>query len=80
MPGAYMKPSTGDYQFDIYRLMKHLTRGEWDGFHPITNILVSCFTNKPCVHNQSPSAVVTLYFAQAYSVEGVETPYFPSQD
>ena len=51
MPGAYMKPSIGDYQFDIYRLMKHLTGGEWDGFHPITNILVSYFTSKPCVHN-----------------------------
>lgn len=31
----------GDYQFDIYRMMKELTGGIWEKFHPITNILVS---------------------------------------
>lgn len=32
---------TGDYQFDVYRMMKHLTKGLWEGFHPTTNILVN---------------------------------------
>ena len=31
----------GDYQFDVYRMMRELTRGIWEEYHPITNILVS---------------------------------------
>ena len=30
----------GDYQFDIYRMMKEATRGDWADFHPITNLMV----------------------------------------
>lgn len=33
----------GDYQFDVYRMMRELIRGAWEEFHPITNILVGCF-------------------------------------
>ncbi|KJA29834.1 hypothetical protein HYPSUDRAFT_60680 [Hypholoma sublateritium FD-334 SS-4] len=29
----------GDYQFDVYRMMKYLTKGLWEEFHPTTNIL-----------------------------------------
>ncbi|PPQ77672.1 hypothetical protein CVT25_011107 [Psilocybe cyanescens] len=29
----------GDYQFDVYRMMKELTGGLWDGYHPVTNVL-----------------------------------------
>ncbi|EPX74667.1 haspin protein kinase [Schizosaccharomyces octosporus yFS286] len=29
----------GDYQFDIYRLMSKVTKGQWDGYFPKTNIL-----------------------------------------
>ncbi|KAF8969432.1 hypothetical protein BDZ97DRAFT_243732 [Flammula alnicola] len=29
----------GDYQFDVYRIMKDLTGGAWEEFHPITNWL-----------------------------------------
>ena len=31
----------GDYQFDVYRMMRELTRGVWEDYQPITNILVS---------------------------------------
>ncbi|KAF9534691.1 hypothetical protein CPB83DRAFT_842772 [Crepidotus variabilis] len=29
----------GDYQFDVYRMMKILTQESWEDFHPITNVL-----------------------------------------
>ncbi|PPQ64615.1 hypothetical protein CVT24_008352 [Panaeolus cyanescens] len=29
----------GDYQFDIYRMMRDMTNSDWQGFHPITNVL-----------------------------------------
>lgn len=31
--------TTGDYQFDIYRLMRKHTKNYWAGFEPYTNIL-----------------------------------------
>lgn len=31
--------ATGDYQFDIYRLMKTQTDNQWEIFEPYTNIL-----------------------------------------
>ncbi|KXN86127.1 hypothetical protein AN958_10494 [Leucoagaricus sp. SymC.cos] len=29
----------GDYQFDVYRLMKDHTGGNWEGYHPLTNVM-----------------------------------------
>ena len=38
-----MTSSEGDYQFDIYRIMKEHTHGAWEGFEPLTNVMVSFF-------------------------------------
>ncbi|KAJ3326502.1 Serine/threonine-protein kinase haspin [Blyttiomyces sp. JEL0837] len=29
----------GDYQFEIYRMMKNETKGDWEGFYPKTNVM-----------------------------------------
>lgn len=34
---------TGDYQFDVYRLMREHTSGNWEAFHPFTNVMVSTY-------------------------------------
>lgn len=31
--------AAGDYQYDIYRLMKSRTKGQWETFEPFTNVL-----------------------------------------
>lgn len=31
--------ATGDYQYDIYRLMKNCTYNQWEVFEPYTNVL-----------------------------------------
>jgi len=31
--------SEGDYQFDIYRMMRSHTNNEWEKFHPKTNVM-----------------------------------------
>ncbi len=31
----------GDYQFDVYRMMRTHNRGEWHDFRPLTNVMVS---------------------------------------
>lgn len=31
----------GDYQYDIYRMMRHHNKGEWPSFKPLSNIMVS---------------------------------------
>ena len=41
----------GDYQFDVYRLMKGATGGAWSRFHPITNVLVR-FSDSVVVSSQ----------------------------
>jgi serine/threonine-protein kinase haspin len=32
--------TVGDYQYDVYRMMRDLTREEWEGYHPMTNVMV----------------------------------------
>jgi hypothetical protein len=32
---------SGDIQFDVYRMMRTATKGDWEGFHPVTNLMVS---------------------------------------
>jgi serine/threonine-protein kinase haspin len=39
-PGTDSTKSVGDYQFDVYRMMKDVTGGAWEAFHPITNVMV----------------------------------------
>ncbi|KAJ3544689.1 hypothetical protein NMY22_g2690 [Coprinellus aureogranulatus] len=29
----------GDYQFDVYRMMRELIGGEWEDYHPMTNVM-----------------------------------------
>ena len=31
----------GDYQFDVYRMMRTHNAGAWDAFRPLTNVMVS---------------------------------------
>ena len=31
----------GDYQYDIYRLMRRHNKGEWQSFRPLTNVMVN---------------------------------------
>ncbi|EEB96408.1 hypothetical protein MPER_04466, partial [Moniliophthora perniciosa FA553] len=31
----------GDYQFDIYRMMRKQHRSQWESFNPLTNVMVS---------------------------------------
>lgn len=39
--------SVGDYQFDVYRMMKDVTGGTWEAFHPITNVMVGHLFHPP---------------------------------
>jgi len=31
----------GDYQFDVYRIMREHTQDAWEEFKPLTNVMVS---------------------------------------
>lgn len=31
----------GDYQYDIYRMMRKHNKDEWESFRPLTNVMVS---------------------------------------
>ncbi len=39
-----LSPYLGDYQFDVYRMMKEFSKSKWDGFYPFTNVLVGTFS------------------------------------
>jgi serine/threonine-protein kinase haspin len=34
----------GDYQFDVYRMMRNHTLGAWQDFKPLTNVMV-CYAS-----------------------------------
>jgi hypothetical protein len=37
---AEMMRDTGDYQFDIYRIMREHVGSDWEKFNPFTNVMV----------------------------------------
>jgi len=34
-------------QWDVYRQMRDIIKGEWEDYHPITNVMV-CFISTTC--------------------------------
>lgn len=43
--GSGFVPLTGDHQFDVYRSMRDHVEASaegWEGFHPLTNVMVRC--------------------------------------
>jgi len=40
---------TGDYQFDVYRLMRKYNGDDWETFKPLTNVMVS-FVLETLIH------------------------------
>lgn len=59
---------SGDYQFDIYRLMREHNQNDWKSFRPYTNVLwlhyLSCKLlgkrRYPCMSQQQRSALAEL--------------------
>jgi hypothetical protein len=39
-------PTIGDVQFDVYRQMRQEIKGDWSGYYPYTNVLVSWIAQK----------------------------------
>jgi serine/threonine-protein kinase haspin len=37
----FVKVELGDYQYDVYRMMRAHNEGEWGTYHPLTNVMVS---------------------------------------
>ena len=33
----------GDYQYDVYRMMRESNSDDWESYHPLTNVMVSAF-------------------------------------
>ncbi|KAF8812229.1 hypothetical protein BYT27DRAFT_7335527 [Phlegmacium glaucopus] len=49
----------GDYQFDVYRIMRELTRDTWEEFHPITNVLWLHYLLRKLLHAKGLKPPVT---------------------
>ena len=73
--GSYLSPFVfsehslhrpGDYQFDVYRMMKTCNGNEWDSYNPLTNVLV-CTTFR--TQNR---------FTQSYTVVALHRPETPA--
>lgn len=41
MEGDELFEGEGDYQFEVYRMMRTVTQRDWQDHHPVTNLLVS---------------------------------------
>jgi Haspin like kinase domain len=71
-PVALFHLHLGDYQFDIYRLMRKHNGGRWADFRPLSNVMVCPLlsyvtTNTQCESNQL--IVVTLPTHQIAQVQ-----------
>jgi hypothetical protein len=63
----------GDYQFDVYRMMKEYNEGKWQPFNPFTNVMVSQL--HVFIHLVSNSGVITVVALppnQTYAIEETE--------
>ncbi|RDB19923.1 Serine/threonine-protein kinase haspin hrk1 [Hypsizygus marmoreus] len=43
----------GDYQFDVYRIMKEHNGGEWDDFNPVTNVMWLHYLARKLLHSKN---------------------------
>lgn len=50
----------GDYQFDIYRIMRAHNGGRWENFDPLTNVMVRILHHSAFVFFSDLFAVVAL--------------------
>jgi serine/threonine-protein kinase haspin len=64
----------GDYQFDIYRMMREVHGGDWEGFRPLTNVMVCLiyFLSRDLAERGLSFLVVALPFGEAASLQEIE--------
>lgn len=71
---AEMTRETGDYQFDIYRIMREHVGHDWEKFNPFTNVMVfSNLLHQYITFSYHCSSVVALYGPQTPPVKRFET-------
>lgn len=68
----------GDYQFDVYRMMRICNGNRWESYHPLTNVMVRCgHIHK--IHSTDIPLVVALFNAEATARKRPPSPSSPSQ-
>lgn len=71
---AEMMHDTGDYQFDIYRIMREHVGSDWEKFNPFTNVMVlSNLLHQPITFSYHCFSVVALHGPQTPPVKRFET-------
>jgi hypothetical protein len=63
----------GEYQFDIYRIMREHNGGAWEGYRPLTNVMVSCLFVGFCRSSHCANIVVALPITETPTFKTPET-------
>lgn len=73
---------SGDYQFDVYRMMRKHVGKSWETYRPLTNVMVRPLVSQTLRHkaNLDIRSVATLPYRQASQREASSCTYRPTQD
>ncbi|KAF9464881.1 hypothetical protein BDZ94DRAFT_1296901 [Collybia nuda] len=70
----------GDYQFDVYRIMKGHNKGVWEDFNPLTNVMWLHYLLLKLLHAKHLKPPVTPRKERATKILSSETPAFTEKD
>jgi len=62
----------GDYQFDVYRMMKNYNGDSWEKYQPFTNVMVRTVFAILVFYTHPKASVASLPYTEALALKATE--------
>lgn len=72
--------ATGDYQFDVYRMMKEHNGQSWEDYRPFTNVMVRIVVVLGVFHSHPKASVASLSHAETVAFKETETSWYEKEN
>jgi serine/threonine-protein kinase haspin len=70
----------GDYQFDVYRMMKEYNGQCWEDYRPFTNVMVRTVFVLVVLHTHAKTSVASLPHAETTAFKATETSWYEKEN